>query len=58
MIHTMAHGETLNRLSEGKSGQPSMENTLSRFIRFAAAGLRQEIAETGGSDGPQEEFLF
>lgn len=47
MIHTMAHADLLHRLSRGASGNPSMELTLSRFIRFAAAGLRQgmEMAE-------------
>ncbi|MFC7336902.1 TetR/AcrR family transcriptional regulator [Haloferula chungangensis] len=44
MIHSMAHGDTLNRFTQGASGNPSMETTLSRFIRFGAAGMRQEIA--------------
>ncbi|MBK1826252.1 TetR/AcrR family transcriptional regulator [Haloferula rosea] len=60
MIHTMAHGETLRRLSGDASGDPSMETTLSRFIRFSAAGLRDGVCqdEKGGADGPQNEFLF
>jgi AcrR family transcriptional regulator len=49
MIHTMAHAESLQRFSGGDSGSPSIEQTLSRFIRFSAAGMRQ------GVDGPQDE---
>lgn len=62
MIHTMAHAETVQRMSRGESGNPTMEQTLSRFIRFAAAGLRQD--GEGASDeeskpkGPQVEFPF
>ncbi|GAA5477015.1 hypothetical protein Hhel01_00491 [Haloferula helveola] len=60
MIHTMAHSETLNHLSNGDSGQPSMEVTLSRFIRYAAAGMREgvQIAEVAKPKGNQDEFLF
>lgn len=58
MVHTMAHGESLSRLTQGSSGQPTMERTLSRFIRFAAAGLRQDFKGPEKSAGPQEEFLF
>jgi hypothetical protein len=63
MIHTMAHGETLHRFSEGASGEPSMESTLSRFVRFAAAGMRQQAGVARGEaepkkSGGQEEFLF
>jgi AcrR family transcriptional regulator len=61
MIHTMAHEETVQRMSRGESGNPTIEQTLSRFIRFAAAGLRQD--GEGASDeskpkGPQVEFPF
>lgn len=63
MIHSMAHAETFNRLTQGDSGVPPMEKTLSRFIRFSAAGLRQGMdqelhAEQPRAKGPQEEFLF
>lgn len=58
MVHTMAHGETLFRLSGGASGQPTMEGTLSRFIRFAAAGMRQNLEPPRKAGGDQEEFLF
>ncbi|MEP4079718.1 TetR/AcrR family transcriptional regulator [Haloferula sp.] len=59
MIHTMAHAETLNRFSQGNSGSPGMEKTLSRFVRFSAAGLKQELpSEEPRKKGPQEEFLF
>jgi len=61
MIHTMAHSEIVQRMSGGDSGNPSVESTLSRFIRFSAAGMRQGVEE--GSDeskpkGPQVEFPF
>ena len=66
MIHAMAHADLLSRLTRGASGNPSMEQTLSRFIRFAAAGLRHGIeAKAGEEPGevppgkkPQGEFLF
>lgn len=58
MIHTMAHGETLFRFTEGASGQPSMENTMSRFIRFAAAGMRQDIEPVAPKPGPNQDLLF
>ncbi|MGB6221796.1 TetR/AcrR family transcriptional regulator [Haloferula sp.] len=59
MIHTMAHGETLNRFTQGESGSPPMEKTLSRFIQFSAAGLRQELPRgESRAKGPQEEFRF
>jgi hypothetical protein len=59
MIHTMAHADTLRRLTDGASGNPSMETTLSRFVRFAAAGLRDGVDTPSHADpGPQDEFLF
>jgi AcrR family transcriptional regulator len=59
MIHTMAHGETLSRFTQGASGNPSMERILSRFIRFCSAGMRQELGEkAGGKKGLQDEFEF
>lgn len=59
MIHTMAHAETFNRFTQGESGSPAMEKTLSRFIRFSAAGLRQDLqSDEPRTKGPQEEFLF
>lgn len=61
MIHTMAHGETLQRLSGGASGSPTLEQTVSRLIRFAAAGMRQDSlgpADDPEKKGPQVEFPF
>lgn len=61
MIHTMAHADTLQRFSGGDSGSPSLEQTLSRFIRFTAAGMRQgseEPQEEEKPKGPQVEFPF
>jgi AcrR family transcriptional regulator len=59
MLHTMAHAGTLNRLSHGASGNPSMESTLARFVRYAVAGLREGQEQAPKADaGPREEFLF
>lgn len=59
MIHTMAHGETLSRFTQGASGNPPMEKTLSRFIRFCSAGMRQELREKASKrKGLQDEFEF
>ncbi|MCW1916252.1 TetR family transcriptional regulator [Luteolibacter sp. GHJ8] len=63
MIHTMAHSDKVQRMSGGEAGNPTTEQTLSRFIRFSAAGMRQgaEEIEAGGEDkpkGPQVEFPF
>jgi hypothetical protein len=58
MLHTMAHARTLHRLSHGASGQPSMESTLSRFIRYAAAGLKQGQEASGTAAPSSEGFLF
>jgi len=62
MIHTMAHGEKLQRMSGGDAGNPTMEQTLSRFIRFASAGMRQgseeAVSDESKPQGPQVEFPF
>lgn len=60
MIHTMAHAESLNRISGGASGQPSMEQTMSRFIRFTVAGISagQERSSEQKAKDPQGEFHF
>jgi hypothetical protein len=61
MIHTMAHADTLQRFSGGDSGSPTLEQTLSRFIRFTAAGMRQgadDPHEEEKPKGPQVEFPF
>lgn len=54
MIHMLTHQELLLRVTGGASGAPTMEVTLARFIRFAAAGLREG---TGlGADQPEIAF--
>jgi AcrR family transcriptional regulator len=62
MIHTMAHSDKVQRMSGGEAGNPTTEQTLSRFIRFAAAGMRQGASEGGADEskpqGPQVEFPF
>ena len=59
MIHLLTHQEVLHRLSGGASGTPTMEATLSRFIRFTASGLREGTeVEAAGPRGPQATFDF
>lgn len=61
MIHTMAHAEIVQRFSGGDAGNPTMEQLLSRFIRFSAAGMKEGIAEEDDESkpkGPQVEFPF
>jgi AcrR family transcriptional regulator len=43
MLYMLTHGETLQRVSQGAAGAPSMEATLARFLSFAAAGLRDGV---------------
>ena len=59
MIHMLTHQEIFQRLTQGASGVPPMEVTISRFIRFAAAGLREGVeAEEPAAEGPQVLFDF
>ncbi len=61
MVHSMSHGEMLQRLSSGASGNPTMEQMISRFVRFAAAGMRQDsipAVDDPERKGPQGEFAF
>ena len=62
MIHMLTHQEMLHVMSHGASGEPTMELTLSRFIRFAAAGLREgtEVEEKQAvkKSSPQGMFDF
>lgn len=41
MIHLLTHGEVLQRLTQGASGTPTIEASISRFVRFAIAGIRE-----------------
>lgn len=59
MIHLLTHQDILHRLTHGASGVPTMEATLSRFIRYSAVGLREGTeAETPVKNGPQATFDF
>ncbi|MES2920792.1 MAG: TetR family transcriptional regulator [Verrucomicrobiota bacterium] len=59
MIHLLTHQDLVLRLSSGASGAPTMEATLSRFIRFAAAGLREGTpSDEPVKKGPQATFNF
>lgn len=60
MIHMLLNQEMLQRMTQGAAGNPTMEATLVRFIRFAAAGLREgmEAVEPVAKKGPQAMFDF
>lgn len=59
MIHLLTHQDILHRLTNGASGTPPMEAIISRFVRFAAAGLREGLeVETPSPKGPQVMFDF
>lgn len=64
MIHMLSHQDVIHKLTNGAAGAPTMEATLSRFIRFAVAGLREGTAQAqdeGGEPkkkGPQATFDF
>lgn len=59
MIHMLTHQEVLQRLTNGVAGSPTMEATLGRFVRFAAAGLREGVeVEALAPKGPQVMFDF
>lgn len=59
MIYMLTHHDLASRLSNGATGAPAMEATLSRFIRFAAAGLREGTGtEEPVKEGPQATFDF
>lgn len=59
MIHMLSNQDVVQRLSSGAAGTPSMDATVSRFIRFAAAGLREgiEVVEEVKAS-PQAFFNF
>lgn len=59
MIHMLTQQDILNRLTNGASGNPAMETTLTRFVRFAASGMRDGmVAEVPLEKGPQVMFDF
>lgn len=61
MIHMLTQQDVLQRITQGASGAPTMEATLGRFIRFAAAGMREGVEaadEPAKKKGPQATFDF
>ncbi len=59
MIHLLTHQDMLHRVTRGASGLPTMEATLSRFIRYSAVGLREGTeVEAAVKKGPQATFDF
>lgn len=54
MVHMLTHGDCIQHLTQGSSGTPTMDTTISRFIRFSAAGLREGLeAPPQETKGPQ-----
>lgn len=59
MIHMLMNQEMHQQLTSTAAGAPTMETTLGRFIRFAAAGLREGVElEPAVKKGPQAMFDF
>ncbi|MDP3851577.1 MAG: TetR/AcrR family transcriptional regulator [Luteolibacter sp.] len=59
LIHMLLRQDLLQRTSQGNSGMPTLEATLGRFIRFAAAGLREGVEmDASEKKGPQATFDF
>lgn len=61
MIHMLLNQEMLHGLSKGASGNPSIESTLGRLVRFVAAGLREGLdpePQVSAKKGPQAMFDF
>lgn len=58
LLHTLSQADLMERLTQGASGQPSLEQTFNRLMRFALAGLRDGTAEPSKADGPQAFFDF
>jgi AcrR family transcriptional regulator len=48
----------MGRAGSEFSGAPAIDATLGRFIRFAAAGLREGVDEEPAKKGPQATFDF
>lgn len=47
--NTLTHGETLKKLSGGRSGEPTMDQQFARIVEFCASGICAEPkGESGG----------
>ena len=59
LIHLLVNRDQVQRMNPGVAGDPSMDVTLGRFIRYACAGLREGVEiETKAKKGPQATFDF
>ena len=52
LVHLLLHQE------QPVAGAATLEASLSRFLRFAAAGLREGVEPAAGKKGPQATFDF
>ncbi len=52
MIYLMSHQDMLQRMTHGDSGSPTMDASLSRFIRYSAAGFREGLTDQPKSEQP------
>ncbi len=59
VIHWLTGMSSIQRLSQGGAGAPGLELTLSRFLHFSIAGLREGVVEAAPvKKGPQAMFDF
>jgi AcrR family transcriptional regulator len=58
LVHLLTHQDLLRSLSNGGSGSPTLEVVLGRFVRFAAAGLREGVEVEVEANSPQALFDF
>jgi len=59
LSHLLIHQDLPQRVPHGAAPAPTLDATLGRFIRFAAAGLREGVAlDPGERKGPQATFDF
>ncbi len=59
MLHMLTHQDGLHRITNGRSGKPEMQDTLQRFIRYTAAGMRDgQMPNESAEKAPQAIFNF
>lgn len=58
MIYLLSHQDMLQRMSRGQSGAPGMDTSISRFIRYAAAGFREGLSSPSSEHEPSTPQAF